>query len=82
MEIKHRLNITRQKQLEREFKKRIQAFKITIHYLTPFDQRLNDVPTFVVRKKKAQKLLPPSQKMIPETIIQIIPQKIKRDAYV
>ncbi len=71
--IKHRLNITRQKQVEREFKKRIQAMKITINFLTPYDQRIHDEPTFVVKKKKAQKLLPPAQKMIPE---RIVPQKI------
>ena len=71
--IKYTLNLTRQKQVEREFRKRMQAAKIVIHWLTRFDERVNDVPTFVVRKKKAQKLLPPSQKMIPE---QILPQKI------
>lgn len=50
--VKHKLNKTRQKQVAREFQKRIQAFKITIHALTPFWERTEDIPTFVVRKGK------------------------------
>lgn len=50
--IKEKLNRTRQKQIEREYKKRIQAAKIVIHWLTPFWERTEDVPTFVVRKDK------------------------------
>lgn len=48
--VKPKLNSTRQKQIDREFKKRIQAAKIVIHWLTPFWERTEDVPTFVVRK--------------------------------
>jgi len=50
--IKPNMNLTRQKQVSREFKKRIQAMKIVIHALTPFFERTEDVPTFVVRKNK------------------------------
>lgn len=50
--VKPKLNTTRQKQIEREFKKRIQAARIVIHWLTPFFERTTDVPTFVVRKNK------------------------------
>lgn len=50
--IKPKLNYTRQRQIEREFKKRIQAAKIVVHWLTPFWERTEDVPTFVVRKDK------------------------------
>lgn len=46
------MNRTRQKMIDREFKKRIQAYKITIHCLTPYYERETDVPTFVVRKPK------------------------------
>lgn len=51
-EIKPKLNLTRQKQVEREYKKRIQGLKIVIHLLTPYWERVSDVPTFVVRKDK------------------------------
>lgn len=50
--IRHQLNSTRQKQIEREFKKRIQAMKIVVHMLTPFWERTSDTPMFVVRKEK------------------------------
>jgi hypothetical protein len=50
--IKPKLNTTRQKQIEREFLKKIQAAKIVIHWLTPFFERTDDVPTFVIRKNK------------------------------
>lgn len=50
--IKPTMNRTRQKQIEREYKKRMQAAKIVIHWLTPFYERTEDVPTFVVRKDK------------------------------
>lgn len=52
--VRHKLNVTRQKMIEREFQKRIQAMKIVIHALTPFFERVNDVPTFVVRKDRNQ----------------------------
>lgn len=52
--VKHKLNKTRQEQVAREFKKRIQAYKITIHSLTPFWERETDVPTFVVKKDKKE----------------------------
>ena len=50
--IKPKMNLTRQKQVAREFKKRIQAMRIVVHILTPFFERVDDVPTFVVRKEK------------------------------
>ena len=50
--VKPKLNTPRQKQIEREFKKRLQAAKIVINWLTPFHERTEDVPTFVVRKDK------------------------------
>ena len=52
--VKPNLNSTRQKQIDREFKKRLQAAKIVIHWLTPFWERTEDVPTFVVRKEKKE----------------------------
>ena len=50
--VKPKLNGTRQKQIEREFKKRIQAGKIVLHWLTPFHERTEDVPTFVIKKER------------------------------
>lgn len=52
--IKPKLNRTRQKQIDREHKKRIQAMRIVIHMLTPYLERTEDVPTFVVRKDKKE----------------------------
>lgn len=52
--IKPKLNRTRQKQIDREFKKRIQAAKIVIHWLTPFYERVDDAPMFVVKKDKKE----------------------------
>lgn len=49
--IKHKLNSTRQKQVGREYNKRIQALKIVIYSLTPYLERTDDVPTFVVKKQ-------------------------------
>lgn len=51
--IKDKLNATRQKQVEREYNKRIQALKIVIYSLTPYLERTEDVPTFVVKKIKS-----------------------------
>jgi hypothetical protein len=50
--IKDKLNATRKKQVEREYNKRIQALKIVIYSLTPYLERTEDVPTFVVKKHK------------------------------
>ena len=78
--VKPKLNSTRQMQVEREFKKRIQAYKITVHSLTPFGERTEDIPTFVISKgkTKSQKLLDglPIVKMI-----ELVPQKVKKDPY-
>ena len=49
-----KLNRTRQKQIDREFKKRIQAAKIVIHWLTPFYERTEDTPMFIVKKTKKE----------------------------
>jgi len=54
--IKHRLNLSRQKQVSREHTKRIQALKIVIHMLTPYSERTEDVPSFVVKKKEPKKI--------------------------
>lgn len=50
--LRPKLNHTRQKEVERKFKKHIQALKITIHFLTPFYENYDDEPMFVVKKKK------------------------------
>lgn len=50
--VRHKMNKSRARDVERKFNKRIQAFRITIHALTPFFERTEDVPTFVVRKDK------------------------------
>ena len=55
VEVRHKLNATRQKQIEREFKKRIQAGKIVLHWLTPYYERTDDVPTIVIRKQRSAK---------------------------
>lgn len=57
-DIKPKLNRTRQKQVEREFRKTIQAVKITVNWLKPFWERTGDVPTFVIRKEKKDNLAP------------------------
>jgi hypothetical protein len=51
-DVKHKLNVTRQKQVEREFLKKIQAAKIVVHWLTPYFERTEDVPLLVIKKKK------------------------------
>lgn len=50
--IKDKLNKTRSDQIERRFNKDIQALKIVIHKLTPFYEREDDIPAFIVKKKK------------------------------
>lgn len=50
--IRGKLNNTRQKQIQREYNKRIQALKIVIYSLTPYLERTDDVPTFVIKKSK------------------------------
>lgn len=52
--IKPKMNKSRIKMVEREFRKTIQAMKIVIHSLTPFFERITDVPTFVIRKDKKE----------------------------
>lgn len=51
-DVKHKMNVTRQKQVEREFLKRIQAAKIVVHWLTPYLERTEDVPLLVIKKPK------------------------------
>lgn len=48
---KFKLNLTRQKAVERRFIKRIQAMKIVIHFLSPNDWRTEDEPSFIVKRK-------------------------------
>lgn len=52
--IKDKLNKTRQKQITREYQKKIQAVKIVIYWLTPYLERTTDIPTFVVKKDKKE----------------------------
>lgn len=49
--IKHKVNLTRAKQVRRESSKRMQALKIVIHLLTPYYERGDDVPAIVIKKK-------------------------------
>lgn len=49
--VKHKVNLTRAKQVIREHNKRMQALKIVIHMLTPYFERTEDVPSIVVKKK-------------------------------
>lgn len=49
---KEKQSRTMQKDVERKFNKRIQAFRITIHALTPYFERTDNIPTFVRRGKK------------------------------
>jgi uncharacterized membrane-anchored protein YhcB (DUF1043 family) len=51
-DIKHKLNKTRQRDIERHFQKTIQAYKIIIFDLTPYYERVGDPPAFVVSKTK------------------------------
>lgn len=51
--VKIKLNHTRQRQIEAKFNKDIQALKIVIHKLTPFFERTEDIPSIIVKKKKA-----------------------------
>lgn len=51
--LKGKMNHTRQDQVERRFNKDIQALKIVIHKLTPFFERTDDIPSIIVKKKKA-----------------------------
>lgn len=50
--IRHKLNKTRQDDIERRFNKEIQALKIVIHKLTPFMDRVEDEPSIIVKKPK------------------------------
>jgi len=52
-DVKHKMNVTRQKQVQREFLKRIQAAKIVVHWLTPYFERTEDVPLLIIKKKKS-----------------------------
>ena len=46
----HKLTATRRGQVERSFKKRIQAIRITIYILTPIEMRDDDIPVLFKRK--------------------------------
>lgn len=54
--VAHKLNDTRQKQIEREYNKRVSALKIVIYMLTPYFERTSDQPTFVIRKSHNKNL--------------------------
>ena len=47
---KMKLMPTRRLQVERKFAKQIQSLKITIHLLTPFAHRKEDVPSMFMKK--------------------------------
>lgn len=49
--ISHKLTDTRRKEIRRKFEKVITGYKITIHDLTPFHERIEDVPVLIKRKK-------------------------------
>lgn len=77
--IKDTLSTTRRRQVEREFKKRIQAYKITIFSLTPFtDRAAAEVPSFVVKKEKKKPLLLTNSIPIQANLI---PEKVKKSIY-
>ena len=48
--VSYKLTATRRSQVERSFKKRIQAIRITIYILTPMEMRDEDVPVLFKRK--------------------------------
>lgn len=55
--IKHKLNITRQRDIRRRFQKEIQALKITIHFLTPYMERAGEEePMFIVNRATKNKV--------------------------
>lgn len=56
-----RLNEARQKQVAREFNKRIQALRIVLHMLTPMQDRIFDAPAMIVKKARVKK---PSRKLL------------------
>lgn len=47
--VQHRLKGTRRTQVQRAFKKRIQAYRIVIYMLTPYDKRMSDIPVLFER---------------------------------
>lgn len=49
--IKHKLNPTRKKEVERNFKKIIQAYKICIFDLTPYFERAGEPPALINKSK-------------------------------
>lgn len=50
--ISHKMNPTRQKEVRRKFEKIIKAYEIVIYDLTPFFERVEDLPPLIDRKKK------------------------------
>jgi hypothetical protein len=50
--VKHKLNKTRQRDIERHFEKTINAYKIIIFDLTPYFERVGDPPAFIHKKTK------------------------------
>jgi hypothetical protein len=79
---KHRMNFTRQAQIERRFNKRIQALKIVIYMLTPYTDRVEDEPAIVVKKVKPKKVikgyLPPSS-TVPDRSPEQMPAMLSSD---
>src|SRR5450755_2029918 len=65
------LNKTRQEQVERNYLKRISAFRVVIWMLGDIGDRTGDLPPLVIKRKKdmkpkkESKLLPPSQSQLP-----------------
>jgi hypothetical protein len=52
--VRHKLNKTRKRDVERHFQKTIQAYKIIIFDLTPYFERIGDPPAFVINKNQKQ----------------------------
>ena len=50
--IAHKLTETRRKEIRRKFEKVITGYKIAIHDLTPFHERVEDVPVLIKLKSK------------------------------
>lgn len=53
----HKLNVTRQKEIRRNFERSIQAMKIVIYDLTPFEERCDlPPPTIIIKKNDKPKI--------------------------
>ena len=67
------INATRQKSVERNYHKRINALKVVIWMLSDYGQRDPDLPTLITKKPKELKIKEPKQKLLP-------PNKVEENA--